>query len=75
MNTLMFYFLRGKLKNSFTAMFLAIISSKIFCYLLYLAFFPITFVIAEASPFFIGIQLMTTLVFSGYVFITSKIKN
>ena len=74
-NTLLFFFLCNKMKNQFSAMFLAIIGSKILCYLFYLLFFPISFVIAEADLSFIGIQLLTTLVFSGYVFYTDKIKN
>jgi hypothetical protein len=74
-NTLLFYFLCGKIKNRFTAMFLAITGSKILCYLLYLLFFPLTFVIEEANPSFLGIQLLTTLVFSGYVMALYKLKN
>jgi hypothetical protein len=73
-NTLLFYLLYGKLRNGFTAMFLAIISSKIVCYLLYLVFFPLAFVIAEANPLFLGIQLLTTLVFSGYLLVAYKTK-
>jgi len=74
-NVFLFYFLSGKIRNSFTAMFLAIIASKIFCYLLYLVAFPISFVVAEADPSFLGIQLLTTLLFSGYVLFIHKIRN
>ena len=74
-NTFLFYFLCGKTRHQFTAMLLAIIGSKILCYLLYLLFFPISFVIAEADPAFLGIQLLTTLIFSGYVFVIFRLRN
>jgi hypothetical protein len=73
-NTLLFYFFYRKLQP-FWAMFLAIITSKILCYLLYLVFFPVSFVIAEADPLFLGVQMATTLIFSGYVFMLYAKRN
>ncbi len=71
-NVLLFFYLSGKVRQMFTAMFLAILGSKILCYLMYLIFFPLAFVIAEADPFFLGIQLLSATAFSGYVFFLYK---
>ena len=69
LNVFLFYFLLARMKNGFVAMLLAIIASKATCYLLYLAFFPVSFFLVEAAPLFLGVQAAVTLIFSGYVFI------
>lgn len=72
LNTVLFFFLAGRLKNLFSSMFFSILLSKVFCYLMYLLLFPIGFFIAEAEPFFLGIQLLTATLFSLYVFVFYK---
>lgn len=66
-NAMVFYFLTTKIKSQFLSMFLAIISSKLLCYMLYWAIFDWSFVIGESAPMFLFIQLITTLIFSIYV--------
>ena len=72
LNTVLFYWLTGRSVNTFLSLMLAIIISKIACYLAYWPIFSFDFVIAEASPVFIAAQIVTTLIFSFYVAIILK---
>ncbi|MCX6279775.1 MAG: hypothetical protein NT004_17030 [Bacteroidetes bacterium] len=74
LNTLLFYWLVKKFNHTFFAMFVSIITSKIACYLAYWPVFSIGFVVAEASPDFILIQLITSLIFSFYIAVILKKK-
>jgi len=67
-NVFLFYFLIHKFGSVFLSMIIAIIVSKVLCYTLYLVFFSIMFIKEEAQPSFLIAQLITTLVFSTYVF-------
>ncbi len=69
LNVFLFFAFSARMKNAFLAMFTAIIISKVFCYLLYLVFFPMAFFLSEASPVFLLIQVLTSAVFSFYVFV------
>ncbi len=71
LNVFLFYFLAGKLRNAFLAMLTAIITSKLFCYFLYFLFFTPAFLKSEATPVFLLVQLITTIIFSVYVFLIS----
>ena len=72
LNVFFFYWLSSRMKNVFFEMIIAIFASKAVCYLLYLIFFSITFVRNEASLPFLIVQIITTLVFSTYIFIFWK---
>jgi hypothetical protein len=66
-NVFLFYFLLKKLDHVFLTMIASILISKIFCYTLYLIFFPMMFLREEAEPSFLVSQVITTLLFSFYV--------
>jgi hypothetical protein len=72
-NTGLFLLLIRRGIYPFLAMFLAIVLSKLFCYLLYILLFPWSFVIAEAQTGFLMIQGVVTFLLSGYsAFIFSR---
>ena len=75
LNTLMFYWLVKKFNHSFFAILISIVVSKLACYLAYWPVFSFSFVVAEASPDFLIIQLITTLVFSFYISVILKKNN
>jgi hypothetical protein len=72
LNVFLFYLLLRRGLNMFVSALMSIVFSKLFCYLLYLAVFSWAFVQAEAAPLFLGIQVATTLVFSGYLYVISR---
>lgn len=71
-NVFLFYFLFRKLDSVFLSMVIAIVVSKIFCYGLYLIFFSMMFLREEADSTFLIAQVITTLLFSVYVFIVKR---
>jgi hypothetical protein len=73
-NVFLFYLLIRKIDLVFISMIISIIVSKVFCYTIYLLFFPITFVKDEAESSFLIAQVITTLVFSFYVYQCSRKK-
>ncbi len=72
LNIFFFYWLSTRMKNVFLAMVSAIITSKVMCYTMYLIFFSIAFVRNEADVLFLFVQLITTILFSAYFFISWK---
>jgi hypothetical protein len=72
LNVYLFYFLLERRSGTFLAALLSIAGSKLFCYLLYLVVFSWAFVRAEAAPVFLLVQLLTTFIFSGYLFLLFK---
>jgi uncharacterized membrane protein len=67
-NVFLFYLLIRKIDSVFISMIIAILVSKVFCYTIYLLFFPITFVRDEADSSFLIAQIISTLVFSFYLY-------
>jgi hypothetical protein len=65
-NTGLFLLLVQRKTSPFAAMFVAILISKLFCYLLYTLLFPWSFVIAEAGTTFLIIQGIVTILLSLY---------
>jgi hypothetical protein len=74
-NVALFYWFVKKFSNPFFAMLAAIVVSKVACYLVYWPVFSWAFVVGEAAPAFILVQVITTLIFSAYLFSIRKIKN
>jgi hypothetical protein len=76
-NVFLFYFLFSRLGKFFWSAFLSIVLSKLLAYLLYLVFFSFAFVIEESEVVFLSVQVLTTLIFSGYILFTrsSQIKS
>lgn len=72
MNVWIFYFLTRRKLHLFTAMILAILLSKIVCYLLYWPLISFTFMVEEAEPRFLLIQFAATTIFSLYIAFTVK---
>jgi hypothetical protein len=70
-NVFLFYLIAEKTRRIFIAALSSVIISKIFCYLLYMVLFSWSFVVAEADPLFLAVQAVTTLLFSGYLYVTS----
>jgi len=66
-NVFLFYSFVKLFRNTFSAMLFSIILSKLFCYLMYFWFFSFTFVMIESTPVFLIMQLLTSLIFSGYI--------
>jgi hypothetical protein len=75
LNVFFFYWLAGRTKNIFLAMISAIIISKVSCYIMYFIFFSIAFVRNEADTLFLLVQLITTILFSAYIFFFWKKNN
>ncbi len=73
-NVFLFYFILSRTKHLFGAIFSSIVISKVLCYLLYLVVFSWSFVVTEAAPFFLVVQLLTTLIFSGYIYFANRQK-
>ena len=74
-NVLLFYYLIRKIDSAFLSMIISIIVSKALCYALYLVFFSMMFLMEEADPSFLISQVITTLVFSFYVFLIFRKKS
>ena len=72
LNVWMFYFLTRRRLHPFTAMIIAILLSKIVCYLLYWPLISFAFMVEEAEPRFLLIQLLTTTIFGFYISLTVK---
>ncbi len=72
LNVFLFYLVAARTRNFFVSGLLSIAASKVFCYLAYLAFFSLAFVKEEAATVFLVVQLLTTLVFSGYLYVINK---
>lgn len=71
-NVFLFYLFSDLMKKSFLAAITSIVASKLFAYFLYLVFFSFAFVKSEASPVFLGVQALTTLIFSLYIYISTR---
>ncbi|OGI11548.1 MAG: hypothetical protein A2Y40_08650 [Candidatus Margulisbacteria bacterium GWF2_35_9] len=72
-NVWLFLRLAGYTKKSFIAMALAILISKVFCYLLYWMVLSWSFVVEESSLVFILAQLILTTVLSSFIgIVTTK---
>jgi hypothetical protein len=71
-NVFLFYYLFKKIDSVFLSAIISIIVSKVICYGLYLVFFSMMFLREEADPAFLIAQVITTLVFSFYVFIAIR---
>jgi hypothetical protein len=67
-NVFLFYLLIRKINSAFQAMFISIALSKLLCYAFYLLFFSQTFIREETEPSFLIAQVISTLVFSFYVY-------
>ena len=74
-NVALFYWIMKKFNHPFFAMLTAIVMSKVICYLAYWPAFSWSFVVAEAGISFILVQIMTTLIFSAYIFTIRKKKK
>ena len=75
LNVALFYWLVKKLNHPFFAMLTAIVMSKIVCYLAYWPIFSWAFVAEEAGFSFILVQMITTVIFSTYIFTIWKKKK
>ncbi len=73
-NVFLYYFLLRKNDSVFLSMITSIVVSKVFCYAIYLLFFSMMFVKDEAEPSFLIAQVISTLVFSFYVYWVSRKK-
>ena len=74
-NVFLFYYLLRKIDSAFLSMIISIVVSKVLCYALYLVFFSMMFLKEEADPSFLIAQVITTLVFSFYVFLILRKKS
>jgi hypothetical protein len=74
-NVFLFYYLLRKIDSAFLSMIISIVVSKVLCYALYLVFFSMMFLKEEADPSFLIAQIITTLVFSFYVFLILRKKS
>lgn len=71
-NVLLFYFLIRKNIHPWFAMFSAILVSKFLCYTAYWPLISFSFMVSEATPFFLLIQVITTTIFSFYCMMVFK---
>lgn len=72
LNVSLFYLIYKRLNNPLIAILASIIISKILCYLAYWPVFSFAFMVAEAHPLFLVIQIITTVIFSFYVTLSLK---
>lgn len=75
LNVFLFYFIASRIRSIFLSGVGSILLSKIFCYLAYLVIFSMVFVRDEAGTMFLVVQVLTTLIFSGYLFVLFKGKR
>ena len=73
-NVFLFYLLIRQINSAFQSMIISIALSKILCYSIYLLFFSQMFIQEETEPAFLIAQLISTLVFSLYVYWVSRKK-
>ena len=74
-NVFLFYYLVRKIDSVLLSMIISIVVSKVLCYAFYLVFFSMMFIQEEADPSFLIAQVITTLVFSFYVFFILRKKS
>jgi hypothetical protein len=74
-NVFLFYYFFRKIDSAFLPMIISIVISKVLCYAMYLVFFSMMFLREEADPSFLVAQVITTLVFSSYVFLILRKKS
>lgn len=74
-NVFLFYYLVRKIVSVLLSMIISIVVSKVLCYVFYLVFFSMMFIKEEAEPAFLIAQVITTLVFSFYVFFILRKKS
>lgn len=72
LNVWIFFLLNSRLKNAFASMFFAIVLSKIVYYLLKAGFISFALIGPGLFSTPVWIQLLTTLIFTGYTFLMSK---
>ncbi len=73
-NVFLFYLLIRKINSAFQSMIISIALSKVLCYSIYLLFFSQMFIQEETEPTFLIAQVISTLVFSFYLFWVSRKK-
>ena len=74
-NVFLFYYLIRKSDSVFLSMIISIIISKVLCYVFYLAFFSMMFIREETEPSFLIAQVISTFVFSFYIFFVLRKKS
>ncbi|HZX63151.1 MAG TPA: hypothetical protein VFE66_08065 [Bacteroidales bacterium] len=74
-NVFLFYYFVRKIDSVLLSMIISIVVSKVLCYAFYLVFFSMMFIQEEADPSFLIAQVITTLVFSFYVFFILRKKS
>jgi hypothetical protein len=75
LNVVLFYLLTARSVRPGVAMLLAIFISKTACYLTYWPVFSLDFLIDEAQPVFLTVQVITTLIFSSYIMVVLNKKQ
>lgn len=75
LNVSLFFFLKHKYLRVFPAALLSVAISKLLCYLAYWPVFSFQFIVSEAEPLFLAVQIITTLIFSFYLMIILKNKK
>lgn len=75
LNVFLFFLLERKFRRVFPAALLSVVISKLLCYLTYWPVFSFQFMVREAEPLFLAVQIITTLIFSFYLMIILKKKN
>ena len=65
-NVAVYYWMITRLQKPFAAMLISIILAKFLCYLLYWPVFSVAFMVAESGWDFLAMQLLVTLILSGY---------
>ena len=73
-NVFLFYFLIKEIHSIFQSMIISIALSKVLCYACYLLFFSQIFIQEETEPSYLIAQVISTLVFSFYVYWVSRKK-
>ena len=68
-NVFLYYYLIKRVDSVLMSMIISVIISKVICYALYLIFFSLIFIEEEADTSFLICQVITTLIFSFYVWI------
>ncbi|MGA2822380.1 MAG: hypothetical protein ABSE72_02525 [Bacteroidales bacterium] len=74
-NVFLFYYLIRKNDFVFLSMIISIVVSKVLSYIFYLVFFSMMFIREEAEPSFLIAQVISTLVFSFYIFFFLRKKS
>jgi len=74
-NVFLFYFLVRRINSVLLSIIISIVVSKVLCYALYLVFFSMMLIREESDSSFLVAQIITTMVFSFYVFIILRKKS